>query len=50
MEETSTDEISSAVDEYFGAGKEGVGPNYGRKAFSKAKTYKKWGGKYYKEG
>ena len=30
--------------------KEGVGPNYGRKAFSKAKTYKKWGGKYYKEG
>jgi hypothetical protein len=47
-EPTFIDEISDAVDDYFEVKKEGVGPNYGRKPFSKPATYKKWGNKWYK--
>ena len=43
-------EISDFVDSELDAmdKKNMVGPNYGRQAFSKPKTYKKWGNKWYK--
>ena len=40
--------ISKMVDEAFDAG-DLIGPNYGRKPFSKPAQYEQWGGKWYKK-
>ena len=41
-------ETCACEEEEYDAG-DLIGPNYGRKPFSKPATYKKWGNKWYKE-